>query len=66
MCRTNESTSIQIKTITQQQVSAVSTRPSMSKHHSANKQKNAYMQTKAKKSIVSPMARSTPKIESSV
>ena len=39
MCRTHESISVQIKTITQQEWSAVSTRPSRSKHHSPNKQK---------------------------
>jgi len=33
MCRSYESTSIQIKTMTQQEVSAVSTRPSTSKQH---------------------------------
>ena len=48
MCRTNESTSIQIKTMTQQEVSAVSTRPSMSKHHSANKQKKCVHADKGK------------------
>ena len=48
MCRTHESTSIQIKTMTQQEVSAVSTRPSTSKHHSANKQKKSVHADKGK------------------
>ena len=41
MFRTHNSTSKQIKTMTQQEVSAVSTRSSTSKHHSANKQKKS-------------------------
>ena len=48
MCRTHESISIQIKTMTQQEVSAVSTRPSTSKHHSANKQKKSVHADKGK------------------
>ncbi|XP_067023901.1 uncharacterized protein [Acropora muricata] len=48
VCRTHKSTSIQIKTMTQQEVSAVSTRPSASKHHSANKQKKSVHADKGK------------------
>ena len=48
MCRTHESISIQIKTMTQQEVSAVSTRPSRFKHHSANKQKKSVHADKGK------------------
>ena len=48
MCRTHESTSLQIKTMTQQEVSAVSTRPSSSKHYSANKQKKSAHADKGK------------------
>ena len=48
MCRTHESISIQIKTMTQQEVSAVSTRPSRFKHHSANKQKKSLHADKGK------------------
>ena len=48
MCRTNGSTSIQIKTMTQQEVSALSTLPSTSKHHSANKQKKSVHADKGK------------------
>ena len=48
MCRTHESTSIQIKTMTQKEVSAVFTRPFTSKHHSANKQKKSVHADKGK------------------
>ena len=48
MCRTHESRSKQIKTMTQQEVSAVSTRPSSSQHHSANKQKKSVHADKGK------------------
>ena len=48
MCRTHESISIQIKTMTQQEWSAGSTRPSRSKHHSANKQKTFVHADKSK------------------
>ena len=64
MCRTHESISIQNKTLTQQEVSAVSTRPSRSKHLSANKQ-NKYVHGGKGKEI-NYMARSMPKIKSSV
>ena len=62
-CRRHESTSIQIKTMTEQEVSAVSTR--LNTTAQINK-RNLYMQTKAKKSIVFSLARSMPKIESNV
>ena len=48
MCRTHESIYIQIKTMTQQEVSAVSTRPSRSKQHSVNKQKKSVHSDKGK------------------
>ena len=48
MCRTHESISIQIKTMAKQEVSAVSTRPSRSKHLSANKQKKSAHADKGK------------------
>ena len=41
MFRTHNSTSKQIKTMTQQEVSAVSTRPCTSKQHSADKEKKS-------------------------
>ena len=48
MCRTHESTYIQIKTMTQQEVSAVSTRHSTSKRPSANKLKKSLHADKGK------------------
>ena len=67
MRRTHESTSKQIKTMTQQKVSAVSTRSSSSKHHSANKQKKSVHADKGKESnCIFCDKKHIPKIESSV
>ena len=49
ICRTHASISTQNKTMTHQEVSAVSTRPSRSKHLSANKQKKSAHADKGKK-----------------
>ena len=52
--------------MTQKEVSAVSTRPSTSKHHSSNKQKKSVHADKGKDINCIIGARSMPKIENSV